>query len=641
MVKQFTRLNINNASVLLQNTANTISLAKDKLNKIIENAEKRESTTGNTLIPLNEIFILIVEARNQASLFAAVHTDKAIRKAAEKCVEKLSDFSSKLYLRRDLYEAIKSVNESNLDGSTKRFRKKELQDFELSGVNKSQNIRKEIIKLINKATKLGQLFDRNIKDDVRHIDLPVIELSGLPDDYIKSHKLNKKGLIRVTTQYPDYFPFMKYAENSEARRKLNFVSLNRGWPKNEKILKELLITRDRIAKLLGFADFANYATVDKMTGSAKSVHKFLDQVAELVKNPAKRDFDILLKRKQKDIPNAKTLNLWEIAYYENIVSKEQIGFNSQELRNYLLFQNVKKGVLNITEKLFGLSYKRVKSAVWYKEVETYDVFQNKKIIGRFYLDLHPRDGKYGHAACFDIRPGITDIQLPEAALICNFSKELLSHDEVTTFLHEFGHLIHFILSGNQKWERFNGFGAEWDFVEAPSQMLEAWAYDFGTLKGFARHYKSNKPIPKTLITQMQKADKFARGIWMQRQNSFAKLSLRYHQEKNLKKANLSNILNSVQKKYGGVVYPKNTHFYANFGHLNSYSAIYYTYIWSHAIAQNILYPFKTRGMYNKKITKKYVNEILIPGGSKDAQILIHNFLGKDWNMIPFKKWLAE
>ncbi|MDP1689025.1 MAG: hypothetical protein Q8L47_02755, partial [bacterium] len=171
MIKRFSQLNINNANILLKNTENILLLANNKLSEISKNANNIECAADNVLSPLNEIFVLIAEARNQASLFAAVHTNITIRKAAEKCTEKLSDFSSKLYLRRDLYEAIINVKEKDLDDDAKRFRKKELLDFELSGVNKSQKIRKEIIKLINKGTKLGQAFDRNIKDDVRHVDL--------------------------------------------------------------------------------------------------------------------------------------------------------------------------------------------------------------------------------------------------------------------------------------------------------------------------------------------------------------------------------------------------------------------------------------------------------------------------------------
>jgi len=291
--------------------------------------------------------------------------------------------------------------------------------------------------------------------------------------------------------------------------------------------------------------------------------------------------------------------------------------------------------------LFGLSYRRVSSSTWHPDVETFDVYRGKKLIGRFHLDLHPRKGKYGHAACFDIRPGIRRIQLPEASLVCNFSKGLMTHSEVTTFFHEFGHLIHHILAGDQSWFRFNGFGTEWDFVEAPSQMLEAWALDYKTLKRFARHHKSGKPIPESLVKEMQKADKFGRGIWVRRQTFYSALSLRYHQEADPKHANLFNIMQRVEKKYDIQKYPRGMHFYASFGHLNEYSAMYYTYLWSRAIAQDILSPFKKKGMYNREVARRYVEEILAPGGSRAAKQLIHNFLKRNWNLSAFRQWLEK
>jgi thimet oligopeptidase len=640
-MEKFLNLNLKDSKSLLKETDAALKTANEELAAIMRLSSGAKHSVSNTLEPLNRITAVVSGIRSRASFFAAVHPNPKIRSAAERATKKISRFSSGLYLRRDLYEAVKSVSEVGLDEGTRRFRRKELLDFELTGVGKDPGVRREIKSLMNRAVKLGQAFDRNIKDDVRYLKLSPADLEGLPEDYRKSHKPNKSGVVRISTQYPDYYPFMEYATSGKARRALSFLSKNRGWPKNDKVFRELLATRKRQAELAGYTDWADYITADKMTGSAKMVHRFIDRVAVIAKKPSRRDYKTLLARKQKDYPRARSLDTWDLYYYENLVTKERIGLDTQEVREYLPFGLVKRGILRTGERFFGVSYRRVLPPTWHRDVEAFDVYHGRALIGRFYFDLHPRKGKYGHAACFDIRSGIRGVQLPEASLVCNFSKGLMSHNEVTTFFHEFGHLMHCILAGDQVWIRFNGFGAEWDFVEAPSQMFEAWALDYGTLKRFARHHRFGKTIPKALVEKMRQANKFGRGVWMQGQNFYSALSLRYHQDKDPRRANLVKIMQTTQKKYDIQQYPPGMHFYASFGHLNGYSAIYYTYQWSRAIAEDILSLFKRKGIYDRKTTMRYVREILVPGGSKDASQLVHNFLKRNWKLTAFRKWLEE
>ncbi|MEK7650006.1 MAG: M3 family metallopeptidase [Patescibacteria group bacterium] len=641
MEKPFLSLAIKNPRWFAQNTDAVLKTAEKELLVIAKLPSKEKRTVANVLEPFGRATAIIGEMQSKAHFFAAVHPDPKVRKAAERSVEKLSRFSSALYLRRDLYEAIKNVPEIDLDKETKRFRQKELLAFTLTGIEKPPSIRREIKKLMDKAVKLGQAFDRNIREDVRFLEFPAADLEGLPEDYRKAHKPDKKGMVRVSTQYPDYYPCMQYAVNGEARRKLSFLSNNRGWPKNERIFKDLLDTRRRQAVLIGYANWADYITADKMTGSAKVVRRFINELATVVKKTSERDFKLLLERKKKDQPNAVSLDVWDTAYYEDLAIKERIGLDTQEVRAYFSFERVERGILEITARLFGLSYRRVVLPTWHKEVKAFDVYRGKKLIGRIYFDLHPRKGKYGHAACFDLRPGIRGVQLPEASLVCNFSKGLMTHDEVTTFLHEFGHLLHWILGGDQRWARFNGFGTEWDFVEAPSQMLEAWALDYKTLKQFACHHKTRQPIPEALVKNMQKADKFGRGIWVRRQNFLSALSLQYHEERHPKRVDLYNIVQRVGKKYHVQQYPRGMYFYTSFGHLNGYSALYYTYIWSRAIAEDMLSVFRRKGMYDKKTARRYLEKVLAPGGSEDAHQLIRNFLGRDWDLGAFHAWIDK
>ena len=603
---------------------------------------KGRRTVENTLEPLNRAAIAIAEARGRLSVYAAAHPGTKARAAAEKAIEDMAAFYPKLYLRRDIYEAIRAVSAAGLDAAARRFREKELLDFKLTGVDKPANVRAEIKRLVKRNVKLGQAFDRNIKDDVRHIDLKPEQLAGLPEDYRKAHAPGKNGLVRLSTQYPDYRPFMKYAKDGGARKKFSFRYLNRAWPKNEKTFKELLAGRLRHAELLGFKHYADYVTVDKMTGSAKAAQHFLDRIGRLTEKRAAKDYEVLLARKRQDDPETRAVGSWESAYYDNLAAKERTGFDSQKAREYFHFKKVKPGVLRIAERLFGLQFNKVAVRAWHPAVEVFAVRRNRKLIGRFYLDLHPRAGKYGHAACFDIRPGIKDRQFPEAALICNFTDGLMSHDEVTTFLHEFGHLMHFILAGEQHWARFSGFATEWDFVEAPSQMLEQWAFDYDTLRRFAMHQRTGKPIPRALVDALQKAEDFGKGIWNRQQLYYATLSLRYYENLHPRRANLSAIAAAArQKSFRWFTPVAGTHMYASFGHLNSYSAMYYTYLWSLAIAKDILTPFRAKGFYDRATAKRYAEKILMPGGSKCARELLRDFLGREWELKAFQEWLRK
>lgn len=604
-------------------------------------ALKGNRTLENTLLPLNHLSREVVGLRNQSSLLAAVHPEKAMRDAGEKSVEVLSAFMSKLATRQDLYHAIEAVPAHTLDEEAQRVREKELRDFRLAGIMLPEKTRTQVQKLSDHMTKLGQKFDANIRDDVRYIEVAPSSLDGLPEDYRHARPLSKKGTVRLSTQYPDLQPFMKYSKDKNARKSFHFLNANRGWPKNGPVLIQLLAARQKQAKLLGFVHWADYITADKMIGTGKNVEEFLSELERLTRTPAQRDYSALLKRKQKDEKGATAVYAWESTYYDNLLAEETIGYRTQEAREYFQFPRVKEAIMALAKSLFGLEFILVKSKMWHKEVETYEVFRNKKLIGRAYLDLHPREGKYGHAACFDIIPGIAGMQLPEAALVCNFPKMLMSHDDVVTFFHEFGHLAHFLLSGKSQWVRLSGFATEWDFVEAPSQMLEAWAIDEKTLRSFAKHEKTGKRMSSLLAQKIKKTEEWNKGLWTRRQLSLAMLSYRFHKEKIATVKDLERIQANVSRQVGTFPRTTGTHGYANFGHLNGYSALYYTYQWSLAISHDLLTRFRKEGFQNKTVARDYVEKIISKGGAEDAEGMIRAFLGRKWNMKAYRAWLKS
>lgn len=596
----------------------------------------------------NNILIEISSVEAQANLLSETHHDEKIRKEAESCELEISKFITDLSLDKKIFNILSSVNQLSLDEKAERMLKNTLRDFRRSGVDKDDATQNKIKTLKEDIVRLGQEFGQNIRKDRLVIELDSKEdLLGLPEDYIKSHQPNKNGKIEISTDYPDYVPFMKYAKSEHFRKELRYKNLNRG-KDNDRVLKNLIEKRHELAKLLGYGSYADYVAEDKMIKEAKHIHEFIEKISGLAKDGADKEHKELLAFKKQSEKDAKDIEGYESAYIEEAYKKSKFNFDSQEARNYFSYPKVRDGLLKTTAKLFGLSYQKVDNLnVWHPSVEVYDISDETGKIGRIYLDMHPREGKYKHAAMFSIVNGLKNRQYPEGALVCNFRAPtdsdphaLMEHREVVTFFHEFGHLLHHIFAGKEEYPQFSGIATEWDFVEAPSQFLEEWAWSLEVLKTFAHHYKTHQPIPELLVKKMRAAEEFGKAIAIRQQMFYAALSVNYY-DQNPKKIDLLETLKDMQKKYSYYPYEHDTHFYKNFGHLDDYSAVYYTYAWSLSIAKDLLTPFKEKGLMDQTLARKYRNTILNPGGSKDAKDLIVDFLGRPFKFDAFKKWLKK
>jgi thimet oligopeptidase len=310
------------------------------------------------------------------------------------------------------------------------------------------------------------------------------------------------------------------------------------------------------------------------------------------------------------------------------------------VRRYFSFDQVRQGLLDVTGRLFGLTYERVDAPTWHEDVTSYDVSLAGAEIGRIHLDLHPRANKFNHAAQFTLTDGVLGRQLPEGVLVCNFSRGLMEHDDVVVLFHEFGHLIHHVLGGHQRWARFAGVATEWDFVEAPSQLLEEWAWDATVLEGFATD-EDGTPIPADLVARMRDAEDFAKGLHARTQMFYAALSYRMHQEPPADGAAIAALSQRLQADYSMVAPLPDTHFHAAFGHLDGYSSAYYTYMWSLVIAKDLFSVFDRTDLYNVEIAARYRDRILAQGGRKDAADLVEDFLGRPFGFESFATWLEE
>jgi thimet oligopeptidase len=615
--------------------------AKATLDKML--AVKGAHTIDNTLRPYDDVLLELDTVSSQAQLIQSVHPVEALRQTAEKVTQKAGTFGTDLSLNRGVYDAIASVDASKADAETQYFLKRTLRDFRLAGVDKDEATRKRIKAVRDELVVIGQDFDRNIRTDLRKVTAKnAAELEGLPQDFIAKHKPDANGVITLTIDYPDSLPIFSFAKNEDLRKRMYMEYNNRGYPKNIETLDKMIARRAALAALVGYNNWADYITADKMVESASSASQFIDRVVAASGPKADREFDVLLKRKQQDVPGAMVVNAWERSYYAELVRKSSYDFDSQSVRPYFAFDRVKQGLFDVTSKLFGVSYRPVNVPTWDKSVEAYEMVENGKVIGRFYLDMHPRKDKYNHAAEFPLRTGVTNRQIPEAALICNLPGDpgLMTHDDVQTFFHEFGHLVHTLVSGRHQWIGISGINTEQDFVEAPSQMLEEWTWDPKTLQTFAKHYQTNEPIPTALVTRMRRASEFGKAMTVRQQMVYAKLSLSVY-DRDPKSVNTTAMVKELVNKYTRSPYVEGTHFQASFGHLDGYSAVYYTYMWSLVIAKDMLTPFLKKGLMNTQTTYAYRDKVLVPGGTNDAAVLVKDFLGRDYSFKAFEKFLSE
>ncbi|HEX8088604.1 MAG TPA: M3 family metallopeptidase [Blastocatellia bacterium] len=634
------------AATFVKEMDGRLAKAQEGLDRLL--AIKGKPAVENTLKLYDEISIQVDAAAYQTDLIQNVHPDAGFRAAAEEVNQRVSAFVTKLSLNHDIYKALAALDLNGADQETRYYVERTLRDFRLAGVDKDEPTREKIQALRDELVKIGQDFSRNIREDVRAVTVnDASELEGLPADYVARHRPGADGRTTLTIEYPDALPIFSYAKNEGLRKRMYIAYNNRAYPKNIEVLDRLVAKRHELANLLGFPTWADYVTADKMVGSAKNASDFIDKIVEASGARAQRDYQKLLKRKQRDAPGATAVNAWESNYYSEMVRKSDYDFDSQKVRPYFSYDRVKQGVLDVTATLFGVSFRRIKrAAVWHPDVECWEMVEQEKLVGRFYLDMHPRPGKYNHAAEFGIRTGVACRQIPEAALICNFpggmegDPGLMSHDDVVTFFHEFGHLIHFLVAGRHNWVGVGGISTEQDFVEAPSQMLEEWAWDPATLATFARHYQTDEPIPAGLVKQMKRASEFGKGLTVRRQMVYAKLSLSIY-DRPPEAVDTDAMIKDLTRRYQPFPVVEDTHFQTAFGHLDGYSAVYYTYMWSLVIAKDLFSEFDKAHLLSPGVAKRYSETVLEPGGSRPAAKLVEDFLGRPSNFMAWQAWLNE
>ena len=611
-------------------------------------AVKGARTESNTLEPYDRALWSLTVASNETGIMFEVNPHKEIRDKAQELVQVISQEATRISLDQDVYAALKGVDSTKSDAATKHYLDRNLLEYRLSGVDKDQATRDKIKKLQDQATELSLKFSRTVQDDVRKVVVTdKSELDGLPADYIARHKPDANGAITLTTDSPDMSPVLSYAKSPKLRREMYTAYMNRAYPANEATLRDLLTVRQSIATTLGFATWADLATADQMIGSADNMRAFLNQVDEASRDRAKREFDLLQDFVKAKDPSALPLTQSDGSYWGEQYRRANYNFDSQSVRPYFPYQAVEAGILKTASRLFHIEFKADPDApVWDPSVHAYLVLDGGKPAGRIYLDMHPREGKDKWFSESPLIPGIKGVQLPETTLVCNFSggvagdPGLMQFDEVVTFFHEFGHMMHEVLGGRQRWAGQSGVTTEGDFVEAPSQMLEEMFHDPAILQSFAKDYKTGEVMPRDVIDRMNRASYFGRARWVQGQLMYSTYSLQVH---SMPPATID--FYALQKqdseRFSPYLFVPDTHMFAAFTHLVGYTSNYYTYVLDKVIAVDFFAAFDPKNVLDGPTALRYRKAVLEPGSSKPAADLVKDFLGRPQNIDALKHWMDK
>ena len=610
-------------------------------------AVKGARTVANTLAPYDELLGELHTAGSQARVMSALHPDEAVRRAGEELNRVVSALAAEIPLRRDVYAALKGVDVTRADARTRYYVERELKDFALAGVDKPDAVRERLQVLRDQLTQAMDEFARNIAERPGRVTATTAELDGLPPDVVARLKPDAAGTVTLTTEPGDQRPVMLYARSEDLRRRMLLAVGNIAAPQNVGVLDRILRVRAEIASILGYPNWAAYDMTSRMSADVKTVSDFIDRVVEASGPKAMREVDELRRRKQQDRPGS-TLNLWDRQFYSELIRRSSYAFDSQTVRPYFGFDRVLQGVLNVTSGIFGVTYQPVADVpVWHPSVRVYEMVAEGRLVGRVYLDLHPRPNKRASGASVTtVRLGQEGRSIPEAVLAANLPAPrpgdpgLLTHDDVRTLFHEFGHVVHRLSGGHQPWQRLSSVSMERDFTEAPSQMLEEWVWDPRTLATFATHAQTGEPIPAPLVLQMRRASEFGQGLEVRQQMVLARVSLAYHQ-RDPQGLDMTALWKEIHDRYVPIPFADGTVRQASFPHIGQagYASAYYTYMWSMVIAKDLFSRFEDQDLTAPGVARRYREAIFAPGSSVPAAAVVQGFLGRPFNFEAWGRWL--
>ncbi|KAM7287043.1 thimet oligopeptidase [Ixodes scapularis] len=610
--------------------------------------EGDQITFDNVLGELAEVERLSTNEKLYLELAMYVSTNKELRDASSEASRMLDEFEVECGMRPDIFEklqALEKMDTSSLSAEMKRFLEKLIRLRKRDGLHLSPEVQKQVKDLKNEINELSLKFSKAINEENAVLEFTEEELKGLPEEFVKNLDTAESGKRRVTLKYPHVIPIMKMAVNAETRRRVNFAFDNRCVEENTPLLEKAICLKHKKAKLLDYETHADFITEILMARNSGNVRRFLTELAEKLQPLWQKEKQLLLQYKKEEcesqgIPFDGKLNAWDLSYYKNLVEERVYKVDQEKLRAFFPLDVVTKGLLGIYETLLGLKFDKVEDVkLWHPEAELFKVTDvaSQELLGYFLMDLFPREGKYSHFCNIPMQPGCRTAdgsrQLAVVSVLCNFPKptadkpSLLTHNEVTTFFHEFGHTMHHICSRANLVE-FEGTRVERDFVECPSQMLENWCWDLEALRLMSGHYSTGEPIPEDLAKKLMASRLANVAQFNLRQVSLALFDLELHSRP---EADTRKVFREIQESLLGYPPQEGTNFAASFGHLmGGYDARYYGYMWSEVYSMDMFDArFKKEGILNPKTGMDYREKILCPGGSLDGEVMLRNFLGRE------------
>lgn len=634
----------------LSETPEVISVAN--VVKVLADIDCESSTEGNML-----------------DFFQHVSPHKDLREASTESTRKMSAFEVEMSMRVDVFRALKALDQkeeekSKLSPEGRRYLARLIRNGKRNGLDLSENVQEELKNIKKKMSDLSIDFSKNLNEDTTSFEFTRDELAGCPDDFLNSLEKGEAGKLKVTLKYPHYFPVMGKCRVPATRAKMEKAFNSRCLKENTLLLEDTIVLREKQAQLLGYPTHADYVLEMRMAKNPQAVAKFLKDLNGKLQALKAEEFKTYLKYKAEEAAKYNfeddgKINPFDMRYYMKMAEERLYSVDHQKLKEYFPMDKVTKGLLEIYQTILNLKFALVPDAnVWHEDVTMYSVkdADDDRLLGHFYLDLYPRDGKFGHAAVFPLQPGCINPegkrQTCVTAMVANFTKPtegkpaLLLHDEVETYFHEFGHVMHQICA-QAEYAFFAGTKVERDFVEAPSQMLENWCWEKEPLALMSGHYKDGSAIPEDMVDKLVASHKANAGIFNLRQIMLGTFDQKIHSgaARGGAAVDTAAIFSQLGSEIMSIPATPDTNMAASFGHLlGGYDAQYYGYMWSEVFCMDMFYSrFKSEGVMNPAVGKDYRKCILQPGGSIDAADMLVNFLGREPNSDAFllSKGLAK
>ncbi len=611
---------------------------------------KNLRTLQNTLLAFEKLNADFSDSVNTLTFMNYVSMNKNVSAESANCADISGQFGVEMVTRRDIYEVLVDATPTN-DAET-RLLKETLEGFEHSGLKLSDEALGQVRDLKTKLASLETQFSTNLNKDQTTVLFSIEELEGLPSDYMASLKRTDAGLYIVNTKESDYPIISHNAVRSETRRKMLVGYLNRGGEANLKLLTGAVALRAHIAKLLGYKTWADYQIEQRMAKDGTTVLAFLNGLKNKLAKRTQSDLAKILKFKLESVPDATQLDQWDIGYYSYQLQKRDYSLDDEKIKEFFPADVVVAGMFQIYSKMLGVYYTQVKNApTWSPDVNLYEIHNAKdaRLIGYFFTDFIPREGKYDHAAAFPLISGRVlpngNYNLPISSIVANLSPplngkpSLLDHDDVETIFHEFGHIMHQTLT-RAPYASLSGSAVAQDFVEAPSQMLENWVWNADIVNMLSGHYLDHsQKFPPELLKQIIAARDFNLGYGYTVQLLYSLFDMTLHTQDGPIDVNQTYL--DLYKQIVGINPVQGQMFPASFGHImGGYDAGYYGYLWSAVYAQDMFTQFPTDNLTSPEVGARYRKFILEQGNMKDAIDILREFLGREPNSDAFFKKLG-